>query len=149
MLHFLEGLQLEPGPGYLRAAPARDDVIQSLFARLPARVEGAPVQAGAILVRWQVGKKAAAEREAAGRDREVAGDDRGAQLDAWLGPDDIRVYSDLAVSPYQAQGARVLGYVTGNLEMLGAARPGGLYHQSGQGYGSAMAVLLSNVTRGQ
>ncbi|XP_034251506.1 uncharacterized protein LOC117651534 [Thrips palmi] len=35
----------------------------------------------------------------------------------------VRVYYDAAVQPHQARGAKVLGYITGNLEFIACAKP--------------------------
>ncbi|KAE8751391.1 hypothetical protein FOCC_FOCC001964 [Frankliniella occidentalis] len=55
-------------------------------------------------------------------------------------PPALRIYYDLPVAPQQAQGSKVLGYITCNLKHIAAARPGGESNREGR------AVRLLNVT---
>lgn len=165
LLRFLEGLDMYNEEAYLHCSPERDDVMVGLCRRLPTRVEGATVRAGAILLRWKEdgGKELEDAEEMEGwEDDEVDDEKREARDDAWqhgvwqvrLGwqdSNDLRIYYDDPVKPHQAKGAKILGYVTKNLkEIFGSAKPGCLYHLSGWGtrYDEAMGVDFSDVVWG-
>ncbi|XP_034232839.1 uncharacterized protein LOC117640445 [Thrips palmi] len=49
------------------------------------------------------------------------------------GNNEVCIYYDRDVKPTEAPGAKILGYITTNLELIGEAKPKGSYHLSGWG----------------
>ncbi|XP_052133687.1 uncharacterized protein LOC113217004 isoform X2 [Frankliniella occidentalis] len=129
---YLEGLELEPEEAHLSASSAGCEAIATRCAKLPDRLEGVTIMPGAVLLLGCL-------------DRE-RGDDDDRQSDdpdrSWFceSPPALRIYYDLPVAPQQAQGSKVLGYITCNLKHIAAARPGGESNREGR------AVRLLNVT---
>lgn len=146
VLDLLEGLETFPEEEYMASGGCsvlKTEPMRALRARLPTHGPGVTLKAGAILLAGDAPSAPSSHRDE--EDSEEYNQDESSE-GRWTG-NDVRIYYDQPVKPSQAIGAKILGYISSNLQLIGNGKPGGEYHLPGWGarYDEGMGVDLQDV----